>query len=316
MGEGEAVGRVRVATYNLYLGADLSLVLGHRPADERGRNLVEVERQLSATAFPPRAAAVARLLARERPDLVGLQEMCTWSSDGVVLSDYTGELLTALTEVGAPYETVARQTTFTGTGATEADGRRLQLEGSNVILRRRDSEVRVQTAGSGLFGSSLTLPMESGEVRIARGWCDVLCTLDGLPGSEFRFVDTHTEAYEPDSRNRQRDELLDLLIGTTTPLVVVGDFNARPGEIGMPPSFDDAWTAAGNASEAPDAATCCQAADLAGDASRLDERIDYVWVCGLRSLACRRIGADLDDRTEDGRWPSDHAGVVADLTLV
>jgi endonuclease/exonuclease/phosphatase family metal-dependent hydrolase len=315
MGEGQALDRVRVATYNLYLGADLSLVLGRRAADELARNRVEVERQLSVTAFPPRAAAVARLLARERPDLVGLQEVCTWFSDGVVLSDYTGELLGALAEEGAPYETVAQQTTFTG-GATEAGGRRLELEGSNVILRRRDSRVRVRSAGSGLFGSSVTLPMESGDVRIARGWCDVLCSVDGRPGSELRFIDTHTEAYETGSRNRQRDELLGLLIGTTTPLVVVGDFNAPPGEVGMPPSFDDAWTAAGSDSEAPEAATCCQAADLAGDRSRLDERIDYVWVCGLRSLECRRIGADPDDRTDDGRWPSDHAGVVADLGLL
>jgi endonuclease/exonuclease/phosphatase family metal-dependent hydrolase len=314
MGEG-AAARVRVATYNLYLGADLSLVLGRRAPDELAANLVEVERQLAATAFPQRAAAVARLLGRDRPDLVGLQEMCTWSSDGRVVSDYTAELLAALDAVGTPYDVVSSQVTFTGSGRVAPEGRHLHLQGSNVVLRRRDSRVRVRTAEAGLFGAALTLPLESGEVSIARGWCDALCTVDGRPGSQFRFFATHTEAYEEGSRNRQRDELLGLFIGTTSPLVVVGDFNAHPEDIGMPASFEDAWTAAGHPSAGPDAATCCQAADLSGPESSLDERIDYVWVCGLDVLGCHRIGAAPEDRTEDGRWPSDHAGVVADLLL-
>jgi endonuclease/exonuclease/phosphatase family metal-dependent hydrolase len=131
----------------------------------------------------------------------------------------------------------------------------------------------------------------------------------------FRLVDTHTEAYEPGSRNRQRDELLDLLGPTEVPLVVVGDFNAGPEDVGMPESFEDAWTGAGNASGGPGAWTCCQPADLGGDISALDERIDYVWVRGLRVEGSRRIGAAPEDRTPEGLWPSDHAGVVADLVL-
>jgi endonuclease/exonuclease/phosphatase family metal-dependent hydrolase len=314
MGVG-ALGHVRVATYNVYLGADLSLVLGRRDPDDLARNFAEVQRQLRVTAFSGRARTVARLLAHDRPDLVGLQEMCTWSSEGQVVSDYTVDLLAALERAGVPYEVVSSRVTFTGSGRLEVGGPVLRLQGSNVIVRRRDSAVSVERSDAGLFGDALTVPLDGGEVTIARGWCDVACTLEGRPGSGFRFVDTHTEAYEAGPRNRQRDELLDLLAGTEGPLVVVGDFNARPDDVGMPVSFHDAWTVAGRPSEGPEAWTCCQAADLDGGASRLDERIDYVWVRGLDVLGSHRIGAAPDDRNEQGIWPSDHAGVVADVGL-
>jgi hypothetical protein len=73
---------VRVATYNLYLGADLSLLLGDLPPEELRVNRDEVLRQLELTAFPHRADAVAGLLVREAVDLVGLQEVCSWRRDG------------------------------------------------------------------------------------------------------------------------------------------------------------------------------------------------------------------------------------------
>jgi hypothetical protein len=304
-----------VATYNLYLGADLSLVLGDRTAEELPANFAEVQRQLETARFSRRAPALAQLLARDRPDLVGLQESCIWTAGDRVVSDYTVELLAALAAAGEAYEVVSSQPTFTGTGRLPLDDRTLRLEGSNVIVRRQDSAVRVVGSGSGLFGDALTMSYDAGEVSIARGWCDVECTLDGRPGSGLRFVDTHTEAYEAGARNRQRDELLALLDATDRPLVVVGDFNAVPGDVGMPESFQDAWTAAGNASEGPAAWTCCQAADLSGDPSGLDQRIDYVWVRGLDVLGSHRVGAERDDRTPDRLWPSDHAGVVADLVL-
>lgn len=304
-----------MATYNLYLGADLAPVLGPRGPEELARNLAEVQRQLGVTTFAARAPALARVLAHERPDLVGLQEVCTWSSDGAVVSDQRAELLGALHAAGEPYEVVSSCATFRGSGRLEAAGRGLALEGSNVILRRRDCEIRVERSRSGLFGDALTVAVQNGEVAIARGWCEVECRLGGRGATPFRFVDTHTEAYEPGSRDRQRDELLAVLGEGDAPVVVVGDFNARPGDVGLPRPFVDAWTAAGHPSDAPEGWTCCQAADLSGAESRLYERIDYVWVRGARVTACRRAGAGPADRTATGLWPSDHAAVVADLVV-
>ena len=83
--------RVRVATYNLYLGADVSLLFGVNGEAELAERVDVVRRQLDATRFPERAAALASLLARERPHFVGLQEVARWSATPVSPDGSLGE---------------------------------------------------------------------------------------------------------------------------------------------------------------------------------------------------------------------------------
>lgn len=306
----------RVATYNLYLGADLSLVMGMQEPEEIRTNLAEVLRQIEATAFPKRVDAVAALIARERVDLVGLQEVCTWTADGNTLWDFQADLLAALRDAGEPYGVVVEQSTFKGSGEVVLDGGgpvRLHLAGSNVVLRRSASHVAVVSTDSGIFQDELTLPaLGQGHVSITRGWCRADCVVGDR---RFDFVNTHTEAHDQRSREGQRDELVVALSRRAGPVALVGDFNSRPHEVGMPEDFVDAWVAAGHVADGPEAGTYGQSADLTNEDNGLHERIDYVWVRDLEVLACRRIGDHEDDRSESGLWPSDHAGVVAELDL-
>jgi endonuclease/exonuclease/phosphatase family metal-dependent hydrolase len=306
--------RIRVATYNLYLGADLGLLLGGVPDEQLDEHVTEVLRQLRVTAFPRRAPAIAGLLVRERVDLVGLQEVCTWSTDDEVMWDGAAELLAALAALEEPYDVVATQSSFSGSGEVAHSGRRIRmrLEGRNVILRRRSSAVTVEETSSGMFDSALTMQLlDAGTVTIGRGWCAVRCT---AAGQGLTFVNTHTEAYEATSRDEQRSELVAALPEDPR-LVLVGDFNALPEDVGMPADVHDGWVAAGNESSGPAASTCCQVGDLTNGTSQLSERIDYVWVRGLAVEACTRFGAEPEDRTDDGLWPSDHAGVVATVVV-
>lgn len=308
--------RIRVATYNVYLGADLSLLLGDLPAEPLTERRDEVLRQLDRTAFPRRAPAIARLLVQEELDLVGLQEVCTWYTDGQVMWDGTEELLAALQALGEPYDVVVSQPSFRGSGVVERDGLpvTMRLEGRNVIVRRRSSVVRVHETWTGVFDSTLTARLlGTVDVSIERGWCAVRCTVAGT-AEDFAFANTHTEAYEAASRDRQRTELVTALPAGHR-LVLVGDFNAPPEQVGMPPELQDAWVAGGNPSEAVGGLTCCQGGDLTNRVSELTERIDYVWVRGLEVEGCRRFGADPADRTDCGLWPSDHAGVAAALRI-
>jgi endonuclease/exonuclease/phosphatase family metal-dependent hydrolase len=306
----------RVATYNLYLGADLGLVLGTWEPDEIQPRLGEVLRQIEATAFPKRVDALAALIVRERVDLVGLQEVCTWAADGATLWDFQADLLAALETAGEAYDVVVEQSTFRGTGAVTPEGRdpvSLHLAGSNVILRRRTSPVVVLATDSGIFDEALTLPaLGQGEVAITRGWCRAQCLVDD---HHLDFVNTHTEAHDQRSREGQRDELLRALSARSVPVVLVGDFNSPPHEIGMPDHFADAWVVAGHVADGPEAGTYGQQPDLTNVESTLHERIDYVWVRDLAVRSCRRIGDHPDDRSAAGLWPSDHAGVVAELAL-
>ncbi len=302
---------VVVATYNLYLGADLSLVLGDRPVAEMATNLEEVQRQLLATSFDQRVALVADALAPHAPDLVGLQEVCTWTLEGETLWDFGALLLGVLAERGLGYEVVCEVQTFGGAAAVGAGSDlpgTITLSGANVVLRRADSPVRVGQTRSGLFGEALgVVSLNTDRLAITRGWCAAACEVDGQP---FGFVNTHTEAYAARSRDTQRDELLAAASGWAGPLVVVGDFNATPDAVGMPEELVDAWLAGG----AGPGWTCCQAPDLSNAESELFERIDYVWVRGADVERVSLLG-DVPAGEAVLRWPSDHAGVVARLAL-
>ncbi len=301
-----------VASYNLYLGADLSLVLGDRPVAELERNLAEVQRQLMATSFPERAAQIARSLVREQVDLVGLQEVCCWTLGGEQLWDFTAVLQEALAQAGRVYETVSEVATFSGDGELTLDGQALpiHLSGSNVVLRRADSPVRIVESCHGMFEEAHRIhSLGTRSITIDRGWCGVRCELGGV---EFGFVNTHTEAYDVESRDQQRDELLLACSEMRdAPLVLVGDFNAAPEEVGMPSDLVDAWSVNGF----DPGYTCCQGPDLGNQESALRERIDYIWVRGGRVRSSRLLGQDPAQREALGMWPSDHAGVQAVVEL-
>lgn len=303
---------VRAATYNLYLGADLTTVFGVRYGDELSDAARRVHDQVVATDFPARAAAVARILARERVDVVGLQEVATWSRvtdrGSEVWLDFLTELTDALAKEGTEYDVHASTANFRG-GAAVAGGEEMTVLGHNVVLVRRGSGLEVVAERTGDFGRTLDIvtPMPGLVLNVARSWGFVDLEAGG---SRFRFVNVHLEAWDAGIRAAQRDELLAAVDGDL-PTVVVGDFNEVPERVGMPEGYDDAWAVAGDGGPGR---TCGQTADLTGD-SRLDVRIDYVWVRGLGVRTCAVVGDRDEDRTPSGLWPSDHACVVAELAL-
>lgn len=299
-----------VATYNLYLGADLGPLLDVPDPDRPDAALEEVRRQLHSTAFPRRCPAMAELLAREHPDLLGVQELCTWWVDGEPLWDFGGLLLAGLEQRGTPYDVVGSVETFHGEGDLVWEGRRarMRLVGGNAILRRRESDLRVTGTRSGMFRVALlAAPAADLQVSVDRGWCAAEVA---LPEQDRRVtvLSTHTEAYDLVARDRQLDELVKVL--GDGPVIVLGDLNATPAQVRLPDGLVDAWTVAGNAEDPATAATCGQGADLTDPASTLSDRIDYVLVRGLAVESCHRFGAEQGDR-DSGLWPSDHAGVSA-----
>ncbi len=312
---------VRVATYNLYLGADLTLIFGAHSPEHLQQQAKLVHAQLLGTDFPARADAIARVLVRERVDLVGLQEVARWSRstigpDGTqgepeVWCDFLTELLAALERNGLPCDAYAVNANFHG-GSAISDDEAVTVLGLNVVLARRDRRIAVTDAATGDYATTLDIAtgMDELVLNIPRSWGWVDVAVDGAP---IRFVNTHTEAYDERTRNAQRDELLDAIGDPGTPVVVVGDFNAPPESVGMPADFQDAWVAAGDGGPGH---TCGQTSDLANVESLLRERIDYVWVQGADVECCRIVGnVDSDRTTGAGLWPSDHAGVVCDLRL-
>jgi len=226
-----------------------------------------------------------------------------------------------------------------------------RLTDHDVTLRR--SDVNVTFSMSGNYQANLPVPIEGGgEIVFVRGYNIVDVDLNGRG---YRFVNTHLEVSGDPAANFfqsvQAYELTQILEGLALQLsdeivVLVGDLNSDPAAGPMadclqPPDFDsvapcptpyaivagsgyiDTWSERNG--RAGPGYTCCQQDLLMNADSWLDQRIDHVFVrpplAGaqgphfMNGVHATVVGARQQDRTADGLWPSDHAGVVTGMTL-
>jgi len=332
---------VRVETRNLYLGADLAPALEASNPFELAAAASTIWQQVVATDFPARAQALAVEIDDASPLLVGLQEVALWRTgppDGPpafggapatdVAFDFLTLLLDALAERGLTYDAVVVQ--------QEADLEAPTLIGFDVRLTMRDvilakavgsGELTLTNPQSANYTSNLTLPIAGGltSVTSTRGWTSIDVT---AKHRQFRFVNTHLEAFSNFYRTAQAFELLSGPVTTTSlPVVLVGDLNSAPddpvfSEPGSPlnntnpydiltaSGFVDTWALL---HPQDPGVTCCNEPDLLNPIPTLFQRIDHVLMHGGTAYRSKVIGVDPANRTADGLWPSDHAGVTAAL---
>jgi endonuclease/exonuclease/phosphatase family metal-dependent hydrolase len=329
-GSGDAPRRFVAMTQNLYLGADLQPLFG-----QSGAGLIVAAAAAYAhveqTDFPARARAIAAEIARDLPDVVGLQEVALWQrgSDPQHLSttyDFLDILLHALAERGLAYRAVAVDVNFSGTlpialdlsdwaGFTDRDA---------IIVRSGlpTSDIKVSNPTAQNFQAKLVVPLNGSYVEVPRGWSTVDVK---FRGKSYRFADTHLEAYSAVVRDAQAEELASVLSASPLPVVLVGDINSPPDDVTGPygilaaAGFGDSWIEAmGNApgwtSGQPDSLDCSAP-------STIDHRIDYLLhdaagfvdaVVGTGDVVGDEQ-ADCTVGTNPPLWPSDHAGVVITL---
>ncbi len=323
--------QVGVASYNVYLGANLQPLFAATPETVAGL-AQQVWDHVEQVDFRVRARALARLIDRADLEVVGLQEVALWERGDSPTTlrpvyDFQRILLDALAARGERYRAVAVTRNFVSPPVPLASGGLARFTDRDVILVRsgRHAAVKVSNPQAALFAARIPLanPLLGG-AQIVRGWTSVDVK---VRGKAFRFVDTHLEAFDAGVRNLQAQELAALLAGSPLPVVLVGDLNSRPddtqGAYGILTGslrLADAWvTVHGPAG----GFTSGQTDDLNLLESRLDHRIDYVLYqpAGLRATRATVLGEEQRDRTRPlptapyGLWPSDHAGVAATLRL-
>jgi endonuclease/exonuclease/phosphatase family metal-dependent hydrolase len=95
---------------------------------------------------------------------------------------------------------------------------------------------------------------------------------------------------------------------------LVGDFNAVPGQ----PTYQ-AILAAGfvdtAAAYGADGLTCCQRRDLSNSVSELTNRFDYIFERDFSSIVSAFLVSDTPFQAVRPFWSSDHAGVVATISV-
>lgn len=329
---------LKVLTRNVYLGADVAPLVAVTTLPELISAVTELFEAVQSTSFPARAKLLAAEIVAFAPHLVSLQEVSLWRtqtpSDGSltpnaqeVAYDFLSKLLDEVARQGGKYKAVSIVQNFDGeTPIQGASGLiDLRLTVRDVILARTDlrsSEFAISNAQSGNFATnaSVTSPI-LGDLTILRGWTAVDVKRRGF---RARFVNTHLESLAHAIQVAQGNELLTGPLNTDLATVLTGDLNSdangrgRPGKTDTPTyqnmlaaGFSDAWP--GSRSQA-ESGTCCQNENLLITESRLSERIDFVMTRGaISAQEVARVGANPDDRTPSGLWPSDHAGVSAVL---
>lgn len=341
---------ITVMTRNLYVGANVDLVIQAANTDPNSvpQVVAAAFAQLQHTDFHVRAQGIADEIARNRPHVVGLQELSLIrtqtpgdfqpfnAADTVI--DFLTVLQSALAARGLHYvaytipETDVEVPMLTGfdpsTGPTFSD---VRLNDYDALLIRAD--LHVANVARANFTNLAPL---FGPLPLLRGWIAADVTVGR---ATFRVLSTHLEASNPTFSGPQAGELVTLLAGIRTPVVLLGDFNSGPGDnltayrTLTRNGFVDVWTA--RRFRGP-GLTCCSNPDLDNPTTGgvYDKRIDLVLVRDR----LRRGHEGRDDRDEfleaaqiavvgeEPRerllapggyrlWPSDHAGVVATLRL-
>jgi len=90
-GKGTDVYKLEVMTQNLYVGADVFRVFEGAPCGPF-QSVYEIFETVQATNFPERAEAIADIVMREKPHVIGLQEVSLirsqFPSDGATIIDF------------------------------------------------------------------------------------------------------------------------------------------------------------------------------------------------------------------------------------
>ncbi|MCY4355531.1 MAG: endonuclease/exonuclease/phosphatase family protein [Truepera sp.] len=340
-------------TFNLYVGADFNKLFAARSPEEIPVLVAEIYQMIREANFTIRAQALADAIERGAPDLIGLQEVSLIRRQRpgdflvgnpiaarAVELDYLQILMDALEARGLEYGVVAishesdiELPMLVGGSAEspELDDARLTIR--NVILKRVGVETRDVQEGN--FTNNLVFALAGVQVEVTRGYASVVAKVHGR---EYKFVNVHLETagnfFSRAMQSLQASELVEILEAEgELPIILVGDFNSPPESGQTSPyhilvaaGFVDAWTQRSYAFNNRLGPTCCQSEGLTNGESLLDERIDQVWVRlpggGSRSDSSGQIGYTrvslLGDSPEDmlqGLWPSDHAGVLAELRI-
>lgn len=315
---------VRVMTQNLYEGTNFVELGTAQSPGEFVAAVTTTYNNILATKPAERAATIARRIARERPDIVGLQEVSLLRTGNpgtpatTVKIDMLQSVMDELERIGERYRVVG---IIPGLDAQAPSflGFDVRLTNQDAILVRRErGDDRLQVENNQIrhfiVNQVFPTPIPGVSIPVTRGVASIDVT---VRGRSFRFAATHLDV-TPAIQMAQAAEMIAGAGNTALPVIFVGDFNAR-ADTGLDPTFQtyqmfinagfsDAWR-----KRLPDPGfTCCQAQNLMNPSSVLNQRIDLILTRGNIGVSSIRV---LTEKTPSGLWVSDHAGVIADLRI-
>lgn len=318
---------VRVMSQNLYLGGDLFTVVNEPNPQMVPVRVAKLYGTIQASDPEARMAAIAAEIAAVNPDLVGLQEVSTFyvqsPADNLpggnptpatdVTFDFLQLLLDALDDEGVSYRVAARSDNSDVELPATTDGQRffdVRYQDADVTLAR--SDVQTSSATDTEFQALLTVNVGGFDQDFVRSYQSVRATVDGIA---FTFFNTHLEVGGPAApiQQGQGAELAAAVSAVSGPVILVGDLNSDAGGSGTSTYAIVTGVLADAAGRGSGEPTCCQDPDLRNDDSGLTTRLDLILSFGFEVEEFETVLDSDSDKTSGGLWPSDHAGVWADL---
>jgi endonuclease/exonuclease/phosphatase family metal-dependent hydrolase len=321
-------GNIRIMTQNMDEGTNFNELLAATSPGAFVAAVTATYQNILATRPAERAATIAREIAREHPDIVGLQEASILRTGPVapattVKSDLLQSLQDELEKLGEHYR-IAAIVPGLDAEAPSTLGFDVRLTTQDAILVRHEHLIgnfRLSNNQVQRYLAGLTVPTALGvTITLPRGWA----SFDITVGSRtMRFVTTHLDVTAPVSLLQIKELIASAAGDTTLPVVLSGDFNAVADNTADPThatykaaidaGFTDAWL---KARMADPGFACCQNPNLGNATTGLNQRIDLVLLRGIASVSdVRLVGNKPSDKTPSGLWPSDHAGLAMTLRI-
>ena len=290
--------------------------------------------QILANDIGSRAVVIANIIARDEPDVIGLQEVSTFTLPSGIELNFRTVLQSALTQKGLSYKV-----------AVEAEGADITVSTSSGMVSYKNSDVilvedslQVSDKEVKAYEDNIPSITVAGTVlSFPRSYARVTLQREGA--SPFVVVNTHLEANPAVTaigaiQRLQATALGEVLTGITdSPVFLIGDLNSFAPYTGVVETgatstsyeeliatgLTDAYLEANSATETTANSTCCYAADLNVDTDITDYgRVDHILYKGegITASQVSFTGNEVRDRVTTSVspartiWPSDHLGVI------
>jgi endonuclease/exonuclease/phosphatase family metal-dependent hydrolase len=353
MRNNEAAGVLKVMTRNIYIGADVDVVLEAEDFTDIPVLVAAAYATVQKTDFNKRAELLAAEIALAEPHVIGLQEVSQFyrQSPGDFIDesglpnpeqtpatdlewDYLTILMNALDAKGLDYE-VAHEIEnanielpmFTG---VDGDGNVLlddmRIVDRDVLLVRSDVQASKKMKGN--YQANLPVEPDLGLI-IPRGYVSAEIAVGG---KSYRIVNTHLEAASVEVegvqlRAIQATELISIYQDESLPVIFLGDYNS-PATSGqaynliLNAGYKDAWsnnteTYSYNAPGNTYGHYGGEYGDLSSESVNMFQRIDFAFVRSSTDPTWGPVVVVGDEVCERdyGLWASDHGGLIAQLTF-
>lgn len=244
--------QVTVMSRNLYLGSDVGVAMKLLPDFPAAAQFMWD--QVRKTDFSTRVKKLAGEAAREKPDVIGIQEATIWYckknlwSKKVEVFNFLDQFIAATKETGVGYSLASAKGVSAYnpgykisaipylTKVTDPDTFPAIFGGSSAscgftiadaILVRDDHVANVVKVGNTEYDASYSIIPTIMTIYRGYTWIDLV-----VAESKVRIVSTHLEsiwdANKVPNAAKQADQLIADLSKSTMPIIVLGDFNSDP----------------------------------------------------------------------------------------